>query len=95
MYRVNGTSKSEKFPPPHQDGGSGLKLDNLHGGPLSFIASNASLISSDFETKIGKSRKVGPDSHNLMKSLMLDIARSGRLHLRGNPKDLNVSNEGK
>jgi cyclin-dependent kinase 12/13 len=95
MFRVNGTSKSEKFPPPHQDGGFGVKLDNLHGTPLSFIASNASLISTDFEAKIEKSRKVGPDSHNLMKSLTLDIARSGRLQRRGNPKELNVSNEGK
>ncbi|KAJ4794947.1 Kinase superfamily protein [Rhynchospora pubera] len=95
MFHVNGTSKSEKFPPPHQDGGVGVKLDNLNGVSLSFVANDASFTSEDFEAKMGKSRKVSHDSHNLMKSLMLDIARSGRLHMKGNPKELKVSSEAK
>lgn len=96
MFRVNGTSKSEKFPPPHQDGGFGWgQIGQLTWRATVLYCQNASLISTYFEAQMGKSRKVGPDSLNLMKSLMLDIARSGRFPMRGNPKEFNVSNEGK
>jgi hypothetical protein len=93
MLLANDKSKSEKFPPPHEDGGFEAKLDNLQGVPLSFIADNASLVSTDFEVKIEKSR-VPRDSRNLMRSLMLDIARSGRLQMRRNAKEMTVSTEG-
>jgi hypothetical protein len=42
---------------------------------------------------MGKSR-VSHESRNLMKSLRLDIARSGRLQMRRNTKEMMVSAEG-
>lgn len=39
-------SKSEKFPPPHQDGAVGYPLDASHNGPASFSVADASFNSS-------------------------------------------------
>ncbi|KAF8390704.1 hypothetical protein HHK36_025231 [Tetracentron sinense] len=36
--QTNAKSKSEKFPPPHQDGGVGFPREASHGGPTSFGA---------------------------------------------------------
>lgn len=46
MTQVNAKSKSEKFPPPHQDGAVGYPLDASHNGPASFNVADASLSSS-------------------------------------------------
>ncbi|XP_077212170.1 putative serine/threonine-protein kinase At1g54610 [Tasmannia lanceolata] len=45
----NPKSKSEKFPPPHQDGAVGFQLDTSHNGPSSFIATDNSFASSVFD----------------------------------------------
>lgn len=50
ITRVNVTSKSEKFPPPHQDGAVGFPLNPSHT-TASFVASDTSFASSIFESK--------------------------------------------
>ncbi|KAJ3671823.1 hypothetical protein LUZ60_007902 [Juncus effusus] len=93
MYRLNET-KSEKFPPPHQDGAVGVKMGNSHALPLSFIAMDTSFTSTDFMAKRGGSnagsRQVD-DSRDLMKSLMMDLRRNGRKQ----GKELDVFRGGK
>ncbi|CAN4089311.1 unnamed protein product [Withania somnifera] len=46
MTQVNAKSKSEKFPPPHQDGAVGYPLDASHNGPASFNVADTSFSSS-------------------------------------------------
>ncbi|KAL6011720.1 hypothetical protein ACLOJK_002184 [Asimina triloba] len=45
ITHANAKSKSEKFPPPHQDGAVGFPMDAGHGGPTSFGPSDASFVS--------------------------------------------------
>ncbi|XP_031105050.1 probable serine/threonine-protein kinase At1g54610 [Ipomoea triloba] len=47
MTQANAKSKSEKFPPPHQDG----YIDAPYNGPLSFGAPDTSFASSNFDVK--------------------------------------------
>lgn len=54
----NAKSKSEKFPPPHQDGSVGFQLDALHNGPISFGPSETSFASSIFGAKKDRDRGV-------------------------------------
>ncbi|OVA17420.1 Protein kinase domain [Macleaya cordata] len=49
LAEVNTKSKSEKFPPPHQDATVGFPLDTSRNGPVSFIAPDTSFTSSIFE----------------------------------------------
>ncbi|XP_016502859.1 putative serine/threonine-protein kinase At1g54610 isoform X2 [Nicotiana tabacum] len=51
MTQANAKSKSEKFPPPHQDGAVGYPLDASHNGPVSFSVADASFTSSNFDPK--------------------------------------------
>lgn len=51
MTQANAKSKSEKFPPPHQDGAVGYPLDTSHKGPVSFGAHDTSFGSSIFNSK--------------------------------------------
>lgn len=46
MTQANAKSKSEKFPPPHQDGAVGYPLNASHNGPASFSIAAASFDSS-------------------------------------------------
>lgn len=59
MTCVNVTSKSERFPPPHQDGAVGFPLDDSRNGTTtSFIVQDASFDSSFFgarENSVGAS----------------------------------------
>ncbi|KAK1310918.1 putative serine/threonine-protein kinase [Acorus calamus] len=55
VVQRNAMSKSEKFPPPHQDGLVGKPSERSHNDPLSFIASDASFASSIFNQKKGSS----------------------------------------
>ncbi|KAK1433958.1 hypothetical protein QVD17_10876 [Tagetes erecta] len=57
VNQSNAKSKSEKFPPPHQDASVGHPLDPSHnGGPVSFGADDdASFSSAVFESKATKS----------------------------------------
>lgn len=57
MTQTNVKSKSEKFPPPHQDGAVGYPQDASHKGPVSFVASDASFGSVVFNTKSSGSVK--------------------------------------
>ncbi|XP_010929623.1 probable serine/threonine-protein kinase At1g54610 [Elaeis guineensis] len=51
MTCVNVTSKSERFPPPHQDGAVGFPLDDSRNGTASFVVADASFDSSFFEAR--------------------------------------------
>ncbi|KAA8540643.1 hypothetical protein F0562_024438 [Nyssa sinensis] len=58
VTQANAKSKSEKFPPPHQDGAVGFPLGRSHNGPISFGATDTSFSSSIFNPKISKSVKI-------------------------------------
>lgn len=51
MTHANAKSKSEKFPPPHQDGAVGYPQDASSKGPVSFGASDTSFSSGIFNMK--------------------------------------------
>ncbi|KAF9607340.1 hypothetical protein IFM89_033928 [Coptis chinensis] len=51
LTQGNAKSKSEKFPPPHQDGAVAFPLDTSQNGPASFAAPDISFTSSIFEPK--------------------------------------------
>lgn len=54
MTNANGKSKSEKFPPPHQDGAVGYPPHEIsQRGHLSFGAADSSFSSSIFSSKSG------------------------------------------
>ncbi|KAF5957275.1 hypothetical protein HYC85_004500 [Camellia sinensis] len=55
LTQANAKSKSEKFPPPHQDGAVGHPRDKSHNGPVSFGAADTSFCSSFFESKSSES----------------------------------------
>ncbi|XP_075479666.1 putative serine/threonine-protein kinase At1g54610 [Primulina tabacum] len=55
MSDIKAKSKSEKFPPPHQDGAVGHPLDSSQIGPESFAGADPSFSSSIFETKPSRS----------------------------------------
>ncbi|KAK9045743.1 hypothetical protein V6N11_051651 [Hibiscus sabdariffa] len=57
MAQTNAKSKSEKFPPPHQDGAVGHPVDASNKGPVSFGASETSFSSSIFNSKSSGSAK--------------------------------------
>ncbi|WOL12617.1 putative serine/threonine-protein kinase [Canna indica] len=61
MTRINVTSKSEKFPPPHQDGAVGIPLNDSYKGPMSFVPLDSSFSSSIFEPR--------EDSHDALAGL--------------------------
>ncbi|KAF6161582.1 hypothetical protein GIB67_009461 [Kingdonia uniflora] len=52
LTQTNAKSKSEKFPPPHQDGAVRFPLDSSQNGPMSFAAPDTSFASSIFEPKL-------------------------------------------
>lgn len=60
MTQANAKSKSEKFPPPHQDGAVGVPGDTSNDGPLSFGAADRSFDTSNFKPTLSKSRTVTP-----------------------------------
>ncbi|KAK6924619.1 Protein kinase domain [Dillenia turbinata] len=51
VTQANARSRSEKFPPPHQDGAVGFPADKPHNGPISFGAPDTSFSSSIFIQK--------------------------------------------
>ena len=51
MTHANAKSKSEKFPPPHQDGAVGYPSDASNKGTVSFGASGASFGSALLNSK--------------------------------------------
>ncbi|XP_058093043.1 probable serine/threonine-protein kinase At1g54610 [Magnolia sinica] len=51
ITHANAKSKSEKFPPPHQDGAVGFPMDASHNGLTSFGPSDASFAASIFDMK--------------------------------------------
>ncbi|XP_015866951.2 probable serine/threonine-protein kinase At1g54610 [Ziziphus jujuba] len=57
VTQTNAKSKSEKFPPPHQDGAVGYPQDASHKGPLSFGTQDASFSSSVFNSRSSVSVK--------------------------------------
>ncbi|KAE8705218.1 putative serine/threonine-protein kinase [Hibiscus syriacus] len=57
MTQTNAKSKSEKFPPPHQDGAVGHPVDASNKGPVSFGAKDTSFSSSIFNSKSSGSAK--------------------------------------
>ncbi|KAJ6410479.1 hypothetical protein OIU84_007262 [Salix udensis] len=60
MTQANAKSKSEKFPPPHQDAAVGHPMDASHkGGPVSFGTSDTSFCSSIFDSKSSSIKSAG------------------------------------
>ncbi|XP_021690184.1 probable serine/threonine-protein kinase At1g54610 isoform X2 [Hevea brasiliensis] len=57
MTQANAKSKSEKFPPPHQDAAVGHRIDASHKAPVSFGAPDSSFNSSIFTSKSSASIK--------------------------------------
>nr|QYW07108.1 cyclin-dependent kinase like 9 [Dimocarpus longan] len=57
VNQANAKSKSEKFPPPHQDGAVGHPQDASHKAPLSFGGPDIFISSSTFNTKSSGSAK--------------------------------------
>ncbi|GMH01120.1 hypothetical protein Nepgr_002959 [Nepenthes gracilis] len=57
MAQPDGKRKSEKFPPPHQDGAVGVPQDLSNNSPLSFNPTDASFNLSLFSPKFPKSVK--------------------------------------
>ncbi|KAH1115035.1 hypothetical protein J1N35_008413 [Gossypium stocksii] len=57
LTQTNAKCKSEKFPPPHQDGAVGHPVDASNKGPVSFGASDSSFNSSIFNSKSSGSSK--------------------------------------
>ncbi|KAF4361530.1 hypothetical protein F8388_007546 [Cannabis sativa] len=55
--QTNTKSKSEKFPPPHQDGAVGYPQQTSHKGPSSFGASDSSFGSAVFNSRSSDSIK--------------------------------------
>jgi len=55
VTQANAKSKSEKFPPPHQDGAVGVHLDTSNNMPLSFGPTEQSFDASHFNPKLSKS----------------------------------------
>ena len=60
VTQANAKSKSEKFPPPHQDGAVGVPGDTTNNGPLSFGAAEHSFDTAHFKPTLSKSRSVTP-----------------------------------
>ena len=64
MNHKNAKSKSEKFPPPHQDGAVGFPQDAAQKGPVSFGATDTSFGSGVFDSKpsghVGSHAAAGP-----------------------------------
>lgn len=58
MTKANAKSKSEKFPPPHQDGAVGYPPHEQRGH-LSFGAADTSFSSSIFNSKSGSVKSTG------------------------------------
>ncbi|XP_073013060.1 probable serine/threonine-protein kinase At1g54610 [Typha latifolia] len=79
MARVNPVSKSEKFPPPHQDGSVGFPLQDPYKGPMSFIAANASFTSSIFEMNKESHNHRGTDRRKSLSKDKPQIAASNNL----------------
>ncbi|XP_054792476.1 probable serine/threonine-protein kinase At1g54610 isoform X2 [Prosopis cineraria] len=57
VTHANAKSKSEKFPPPHQDGAVGYPLGASHKGPVSFGATETD---ASFSSAIFNSKPAGP-----------------------------------
>lgn len=55
VIEANPKSKSEKFPPPHEDAAVGYPLNTSHNGPVSFGASDSSFSSSVFDSNSSQS----------------------------------------
>ncbi|KAG9446258.1 hypothetical protein H6P81_012386 [Aristolochia fimbriata] len=74
----NAKSKSEKFPPPHQDGAVGFQLQQPQNGPISFSGADNSFASSVFDLSrssgvpasgpLGNSKAIGGPSRRLKKA---------------------------
>ncbi|KAI3463585.1 hypothetical protein Pfo_020248 [Paulownia fortunei] len=63
MSDAKARSKSDKFPPPHQDAAVGHPLDASQNGPVSFGAADTSFTSSIFDRKSSRSlRNTTPKS---------------------------------
>jgi len=65
VTHANAKSKSEKFPPPHQDGAVGYPQDASNKGPVSFGAPDTSFSSGIFNSKpSGAVRSHGGAGHH-------------------------------
>lgn len=98
MSQANGKSKSEKFPPPHQDAAVGYPQDTSHNGPgpLSFGA-DPSFSSSIFDPRSSRSVKEtaviggGPSTRRKGKKQQHQMAPSRKFIRAFFPSSINLS----
>ncbi|KAG6514553.1 probable serine/threonine-protein kinase At1g54610 isoform X1 [Zingiber officinale] len=74
MTHINMTSKSEKFPPPHQDGAVGVPSNGL----MSFAGSDTSFASYSGRGLIASKEEPRTEEHGLRR--LLEIKRNRRVH---------------
>ncbi|KAF5743667.1 serine/threonine-protein kinase [Tripterygium wilfordii] len=95
MSQVNAKSKSEKFPPPHQDGAVGHRIEPSHKGPVSFEAPDTSFGSSIFDSNPSDSAKsaasVGGPSGRRKSNKEPHLAPSGKFIRTFNPSSIGLS----
>ncbi|KAM7483486.1 hypothetical protein LguiB_008069 [Lonicera macranthoides] len=98
VSQANGKSKSEKFPPPHQDAAVGYPQDTSHNGPgpLSFGAANPSFSSSIFDPRSSRSVKEtavtsGPSTRRKGKKQQHQMAPSRKFIRAFFPSSINLS----
>ncbi|KNA17498.1 hypothetical protein SOVF_079350 [Spinacia oleracea] len=94
VTQANAKSKSEKFPPPHQDGAAGVPLDTSNNGPLSFGATEHSFDTSHFKPTMSKSRSVTPvegTSRKKRTSKEPELASSWKFFHAWKPSTIGVS----
>lgn len=95
MTQGNAKSKSEKFPPPHQDAAVGYPLDNSNNGPVSFGVADNSFNLSIFDPKSSRSLKstaaIGGPSRRKIKKEEPQMAPSRRIYNAFLPTSIQLS----
>lgn len=95
MTQANAKSKSEKFPPPHQDAAVGYPLDNSNKGPVSFNMADNSFNSSIFDPKSSRPFKsttaTGGPSRRRIKKEEPQMAPSQRIFNAFLPSTIRLS----
>lgn len=93
MAQANAKSKSEKFPPPHQDAAVGHPTEASRKQPVSFGASDASSFSSTVfnSTSSIPTRSMGPSRRRRTNREDSEMALSRKFFRALNPTSIGLS----
>lgn len=96
LANVNGTSKSEKFPPPHQDGAVGVTTTASFASSLFESKLNRSRASVDSAPSRGKTQATVSESFwkptkSSSTGLLMDLRRNIRINRKTKGKEVEVS----